>query len=421
MEKFEIRDVSAAQILDSRGYPTVRAYVTLESGVSASASVPSGASTGSHEAHEKRDGDAGEYGGKGVRKAVSLIKEEISPALKGTDIRGLAEIDAIMRALDGTDEKKRLGANAILAVSLASARAAALAQGIPLYYLIGGESARTLPMPMMNILNGGKHAGNKLDIQEFMIQPRGAGSIEDAVRMGAEVYMKLRETLAARGHSVSVGDEGGFAPDVETEEAIELISEAVIKAGCTMSSIPLCLDAAASEWRSASGYRLPKAGKAYEKEELIEYWLSLCSRYPIASVEDPLGEDDFDGFAKLRQERPSIQWVGDDLFVTNPERLKKGIQEGAANALLCKMNQIGTLSETLCAIQTAKRGGYSVIVSHRSGETSDTFLSDLAVGVNASQVKTGAPCRSERTEKYNRLIEIEKELGMKGIYSGVLG
>ncbi|MDD2648767.1 MAG: phosphopyruvate hydratase [Eubacteriales bacterium] len=421
MEKFQIKDVSAIQILDSRGVPTVRAYVTLEGGIRASASVPSGASTGSFEAHEKRDGDMSEYGGSGVKKAVRMIEDEISPAVCGADIRRLREIDETMRALDGTDEKRRLGANAILAVSLAAARASAEAQGLPLYYLIGGENARTLPMPMMNILNGGRHADNGLDIQEFMIQPRGARSFEEAVKMGAEVYMKLKGILKQRNLSTAVGDEGGFAPDVSTEEAIEMISEAVIKAGYTGSSIPLCLDAAASEWQHEGRYLLPKAKKSYEREELIEYWLSLCSRFPIASIEDPLGENDFEGFAAITRERPSIQWVGDDLFVTNPERLRRGIRQGAANALLCKMNQIGTLSETLGAISLAKENGYAVIVSHRSGETADTFLSDLAVAVNASQVKTGAPCRAERTEKYNRLIEIEKELGIKGIYGGLLG
>ena len=414
-----IKNIFGRQIFDSRGTPTVEATVILESGVAATAAVPSGASTGQHEACELRDG-GDDYMGKGVLCAADNVSSVLSKVLKGESIFDQAEIDAAMCDADGSENKSKIGANAILAVSLACARAASFSADIPLYEYIGGINSRTLPVPMMNILNGGAHAGNNIDIQEFMIVPTGASSFEDAMRMGVEVYHTLKKILSEKGHSTAVGDEGGFAPNLANDEqALELLTEAIEKSGCKPGSdINIALDIASSEWVSENGYLLPKRNMYFTRDELIDYVCELKAKYPIVSIEDPLGENDFNGFAELTP-RAGIQIVGDDLFVTNPKRLQKGISAGAANAILIKPNQIGTLSETMTAIRLAQSKGYKTIISHRSGETADTFIADLAVAMNAGQIKTGAPARSERVSKYNRLLQIEIALGDRAHYPGI--
>ncbi len=416
----KIASVSARQIFDSRGTPTVEATVLLESGEGATAAVPSGASTGSHEATELRDGGIA-YGGKGVSKAVDSVKGPIHKALIGKRADCQDCIDRILCKLDGSPNKSNLGANAILAVSLATARAAAKFYSLPLYRYLGGSAARVLPIPMMNILNGGAHASNNLDVQEFMIMPIGAHSFNEAMRMGTEIYASLKGLLKADGHSVSVGDEGGFAPDLSgDEEALDYIVKASELAGYLPGEdVRIALDIASSEWYRNGKYCLPKSGKQLSADELMDYYDKLIEKYPIASIEDPFAEDDWQAFARFTEKRGEIQIVGDDLFVTNAKRLEKGFREGAANAILIKPNQIGTLSETIETIQSAIGHGYSAIVSHRSGETEDTTIADLAVATNAGQIKTGAPCRSERVCKYNRLLRIEHSLGESAVYGGI--
>lgn len=414
-----IKKVLGRQIYDSRGVPTVEATVILESGVAATAAVPSGASTGQYEACELRDQDDF-FGGKGVQNAVANVNDRISQALEGESVFAQRDIDNTMCELDGTENKSNLGANAILAVSLACARAASFSADLPLYQYLGGVNACTLPTPMMNILNGGAHAGNNVDIQEFMIVPTGAESFEHAMKMGSEVYHCLKSILKNRGYSTAVGDEGGFAPDLENDEAaLDLLVDAIIQSGYTPGrDIRIALDMATSEWAENEGYVMPKRRIRFSKEELIDYIISLIEKYPIISIEDPLGENDFEGFNMLAK-KTAIQIVGDDLFVTNPARLQHGIDKDAANAILIKPNQIGTLSETLETIRLAKNNGYRTIISHRSGETADSFIADLAVAVNAGQIKTGAPARSERVAKYNRLLQIEMALGDAAVYGGV--
>ena len=405
-----IQKVFGCEILDSRGNPTVSATVQLTDGTMGTAAAPSGASTGKFEAIELRDGDQRRYGGKGVLKAVRSVSEIISPALEKVPSLTVREIDHVLCKLDGTPNKAHLGANATLAVSMAAARAIAAHYRMPLYRFLGGAVAYQLPRPMMNILNGGAHAGNNIDIQEFMIVPTGAPNFREGLRWCAEITHTLGQQLKARGLSTGVGDEGGFAPDLESDEAaIEAVLEAVEKAGYG-GKVQLALDAAGSEWVQENGrYRLPKRGKELDTEDMIEYWENLVQKYPILSIEDPLGEEDWQGWAEMtRRLGDKVQLVGDDLFVTNSERLRQGMDEGAGNAILIKPNQIGTLTETLDCIELAKRGGYKTIISHRSGETEDTFIADLAVAVNAGQIKTGAPCRTERVAKYNRLLRIEE-------------
>lgn len=416
MTKPIIEQVIGREIIDSRGNPTVLAQVILTNGIVGIGTVPSGASTGAFEAHELRDGDEKRFGGKGTQSAASNLSNTINLALKGLDASDVFHVDSTMIKADGTENKSKLGANAILAASLACANAAANFYHIPLYRFLGGANGRKLPMPMMNILNGGAHAANNLDIQEFMIIPRGAQSFREGLRQCCEVYHSLAAILKQKGLSTGVGDEGGFAPDLTGErEAIELILEAVERAGYRpREDFVLALDAAASEWKAPNGgrgYFMPKKKRPCTADDLIAEWKTICDLYPIASIEDPLDEDDWDGWKKLTEELGSkVQLVGDDLFVTNPERLRKGIELGAANAILVKLNQIGSLSETLTAINLAQNSSYKAVISHRSGETEDTFIADLAVAVNAGQIKTGAPCRSERTAKYNRLLMIEDEL-----------
>ena len=405
-----IQKVFGCEILDSRGNPTVSATVQLTDGTMGTAAAPSGASTGKFEAIELRDGDQRRYGGKGVLKAVRSVSEIISPALEKVPSLTVREIDHVLCKLDGTPNKAHLGANATLAVSMAAARAIAAHYRMPLYRFLGGAVAYQLPRPMMNILNGGAHAGNNIDIQEFMIVPTGAPNFREGLRWCAEITHTLGQQLKARGLSTGVGDEGGFAPDLESDEAaIEAVLEAVEKAGYG-GKVQLALDAAGSEWAQENGrYRLPKRGKELDTEDMIEYWENLVQKYPILSIEDPLGEEDWESWAEMtRRLGDKVQLVGDDLFVTNSERLRQGMDEGAGNAILIKPNQIGTLTETLDCIELAKRGGYKTIISHRSGETEDTFIADLAVAVNAGQIKTGAPCRTERVAKYNRLLRIEE-------------
>ena len=405
-----IQKVFGCEILDSRGNPTVSATVQLTDGTMGTAAAPSGASTGKFEAIELRDGDQRRYGGKGVLKAVRSVSEIISPALEKVPSLTVREIDHVLCKLDGTPNKAHLGANATLAVSMAAARAIAAHYRMPLYRFLGGAVAYQLPRPMMNILNGGAHAGNNIDIQEFMIVPTGAPNFREGLRWCAEITHTLGQQLKARGLSTGVGDEGGFAPDLESDEAaIEAVLEAVEKAGYG-GKVQLALDAAGSEWAQENGrYRLPKRGKELDTEDMIEYWENLVQKYPILSIEDPLGEEDWQGWAEMtRRLGDKVQLVGDDLFVTNSERLRQGMDEGAGNAILIKPNQIGTLTETLDCIELAKRGGYKTIISHRSGETEDTSIADLAVAVNAGQIKTGAPCRTERVAKYNRLLRIEE-------------
>ena len=420
MIKPQIVKCNGREILDSRGNPTVEATVVLSDGTIGVASVPSGASTGIYEANEKRDGDSRRYGGKGVLEAVNNICRVISPELVGCYACDQSVIDRLMIKLDGTENKSKLGANAILAVSLATSRACANAYGIPLYRWIGGSRAVRLPIPMMNILNGGAHASNNVEIQEFMIVPVGAPSFADALRMGSEIYHSLGRILRERGLSTSVGDEGGFAPDLESDErAIELIISAINTAGYDTETVKIALDVASSEWydESSESYKLPKRRKEMTRAELIEYYTSLVREYPIISIEDPLDQRDFEGWKQITDALgESVMLVGDDFFVTNPVRLKKGIGMGAANAILVKPNQIGTLSEVIEVTNIAASAGYSCIMSHRSGETEDTTIADLAVGLGAAFIKAGAPCRSDRVAKYNRLLRIEASLGSSATY-----
>ncbi len=417
-----IESASAMEILDSRGNPTIETEVTLANGVKGRAAVPSGASTGAFEAVEKRDGDPARYLGKGVLEAVRNVNTVISAKIKGLDALDQVDIDRSMIELDGTEYKSGLGANAILSVSLAAAKAAALSLGLPLYRYIGGVEARNLPVPMMNILNGGAHAGNNIDLQEFMIMPVGAPDFAEALRWCSEVYHSLKKVLSGRGLSTAVGDEGGFAPDLkDDQEALDTIVQAIETAGYEPGTqFRIAIDPAASEWYEKNGvYLLPKKEIQMSTDQLIAYWEMLVSKYPIISIEDGLAEEDWEGWQKLtRKLGGKIQLVGDDLFVTNTRRLKKGIGLGAANSILIKPNQIGTLTETLDAIRAAQRAGYTAVVSHRSGETEDTTIADLAVAVNAGQIKTGAPSRSERVSKYNRLLHIERELGNAAEFRG---
>jgi enolase len=419
--KYPIEKIHGREIIDSRGNPTVEAVVTLQNGVEATAAVPSGASTGQFEALELRDQDPARFGGKGVLKAVRHINDEINKALHGMDAAQTAEIDQTMIALDGTKDKSRLGANAILAVSLAAARAAAQAEDIPLYRFLGGAAAHTLPVPMMNVLNGGAHAANNVDIQEVMIMPVGAPSFAEGLRWSAEVFHTLAGLLKRDGLSTAVGDEGGYAPNLQSdEEAIQYLLRAIEKAGYKpYEHFMLAVDAASSEWQSENGYRLPKHGTRYTTDELIAYWKKLLDQYPIVSLEDALAEEDWAGWKKLNAELGNrVQLVGDDLFVTNTERLRRGITEGSANSILIKLNQIGSLWETIQAVQMAHKANYTAVISHRSGETEDTTIADLAVALNAGQIKTGAPNRTERVAKYNRLLRIEEELGKAAVYAG---
>ena len=413
-QKAVIEKVIGREIIDSRGNPTVEAEVWLSDGTAGRGAAPSGASTGIYEALELRDGDDSRYSGKGVQKAVSNVNTTLNMALKGINASDTHTVDNAILNADGTPDKSKLGANAMLAVSLAAAKAAANHYRMPVYRFLGGVNGRKLPMPMMNILNGGAHAANNLDVQEFMIIPKGAESFREGLRQCAEVYHRLAKILKAKSLSTGVGDEGGFAPNLSgEEEAIELILEAVEAAGYKAGTdFAIALDAASSEWKAdGKGYFLPKKKLSRTADELIEEWKRICEKYPIVSIEDPLDEEDWDGWKKLTEQLGSkVKLVGDDLFVTNPARLRKGIENGCANSILIKLNQIGTVSETLSAIALAKENGYGTIISHRSGETEDTFIADLAVAVNAGQIKTGAPCRSERTSKYNRLIRIEEQL-----------
>ena len=415
-----IVDVFAREILDSRGNPTVEVEVILEDGTMGRAIVPSGASTGAHEAVELRDEDEERYLGKGVLTAVDHVNEIIAPEIIGMDATAQIDIDTIMLELDGTPNKSRLGANAILGVSMAVTRAAAGCLGIPLYQYIGGINARQIPVPMMNILNGGQHADNNVDIQEFMILPAGAPSFADGLQMGVEIYHHLKKVLQSRGLATAVGDEGGFAPDLPSNEAaIEVILEAVAAAGYQAGEdIYLALDVAASEFYREGKYHL--GGKAMTSEEMVAFYEELVQKYPILSIEDGLAEDDWSGWALLTEKLgKKIQLVGDDLFVTNTERLAKGITEGICNSILIKLNQIGTVSETLDAIEMAKQAGYTCVISHRSGETEDTFIADFAVAANAGQIKTGAPARTDRVAKYNQLLRIEEELDEFALYKGL--
>ena len=420
--KRSICDVRGREILDSRGWPTVQARVTLEDGSVGTASAPSGASTGRFEALELRDGDPECYSGRGVRKAVSHVEGEIRAALLGEDAGNTARVDAILCALDGTKDKARLGANAILAVSLACARAAAVSLRVPLYQFLGGVSADTLPMPMMNVLNGGAHADNGIDVQEFMLMPVGAQSFSEGVRWCAEAFHALRHVLAEKGLHTAVGDEGGYAPPISSDEAaIELLLAAIERAGYRPGEdFALALDAAASEWAGEDGYVQPKSGARFGAEALVEHWAALAKQYPIRSLDDGLGEEDWDGWRDLTKRLGErVQLVGDDLFVTNENRLAHGVERGCANAILIKPNQIGTLTETMNAIRAAKRANYAAIVSHRSGETEDAFIADLAVALNVGQIKTGAPSRTDRVAKYNQLLRIEDELDDAACYGGI--
>lgn len=408
-----ILSVQGFELMDSRSNPTVGARVILEDGSCGFAISPSGASTGAYEAHEMRDGDSARYGGKGVLKAVSAINEIIAPALKGIAADEQRLIDKTMtEQLDGTENKSRLGANAVLAVSLATAKAAAAHYGLPLYRYIGGINAKVMPRPMMNILNGGAHAANNIDIQEFMIIPFNICCFSEGLRRCSEIYHALGSILKSHGKATGVGDEGGFAPDLESDEAaIELIIEAIEKAGYTTENTKIALDVASSEWYSGGEYLLPKRNIKMTADSLIDYYEGLAAKYPIISIEDGASEEDWNGWKKLTDRLGKrMQLVGDDLFVTNVRRFKKGIAEGAGNSILVKLNQIGTLSETLDVVELARENGYTAVISHRSGETEDTTIADLAVALNAGQIKTGAPCRTDRVAKYNRLLIIENEL-----------
>ncbi|MFR1256507.1 MAG: phosphopyruvate hydratase [Eubacterium sp.] len=426
MNFLKIEKVIGREILDSRGNPTVEAEVTLVDGTVGRGTAPSGASTGEFEALELRDGDKGRYLGKGVEKAVSNINTVINNVLTGMDASDIYAIDKAMIDADGTKDKSKLGANAILAVSIATARAAAIALDIPLYRFLGGISGNRLPVPMMNILNGGAHADSAVDTQEFMIMPVGAPSFKEALRWCAEVFHKLKSLIKDMGDVTAVGDEGGFAPNKLTsdEEAIEKILEAVKAAGFEPGKdFMIAMDAASSEWKSEKGvgyYKQPKSGKEFTSDELIAHWESLIDKYPIISIEDGLDEEDWEGWKKMTEKiGHKVQLVGDDLFVTNTERLSKGIKMGAGNSILIKLNQIGSVSETLEAIKMAHNAGYTAISSHRSGETADTTIADLAVALNTCQIKTGAPSRSERVAKYNQLLRIEEELGASAVYPGM--
>jgi enolase len=417
----EIIDINAREILDSRGNPTVEVDILLESGAFGRAAVPSGASTGAREALELRDKNEDYYLGKGVTKAVDNVNGPIAEAVIGLDAADQRTLDRILVELDGTDNKSKFGANALLGVSMAAARAAAQAHGLPLYKYIGGITAYTLPVPMMNIINGGAHAANNLDIQEFMIMPVSAASFRDALRIGAEVFHNLKKILKSKNYNTAVGDEGGFAPDLgSNREALELISEAVSKAGYSLGTdILLALDCAASEFMENGKYNLKGEGKVLSSSELVDYYEGLVNDFPVISIEDGLAEDDWEGWALLTQKiGKRIQLVGDDLFVTNPKILEKGIKEKVANSILIKVNQIGTLSETLDAVAMAKRAGYTTVISHRSGETEDSFIADLAVGLSGMQIKTGSLSRSDRIAKYNQLLRIEEELGAQAVYPG---
>ena len=415
----EIISVHARQILDSRGNPTVEAEVILDSGATGRAAVPSGASTGAFEAVELRDGDGSRYGGKGVDQAVEHVRITLAGALMGVDALDQREIDAAMIELDGTPNKSSLGANAILGVSLAVARAAADESGLSLYRYVGGTDAHVLPVPMMNVINGGAHADNNIDLQEFMLVPLGADSFAEGLRIGAETFHALKGLLKERGLVTAVGDEGGFAPDLASnEEAITAILEAADRAG-HRDDIAIAIDAASTEVYADGRYRLAGEGRELSTAEMVDYLAELCDRHPIVSIEDGLAEDDWDGWQLLTERLGGrVQLVGDDLFVTNVERLQRGIDSGAANSILVKVNQIGTLSETLDAVRLAHRSGYTAVMSHRSGETEDTTIADLAVATNCGQIKTGAPSRSDRVAKYNQLLRIEEELGAAARYPG---
>jgi len=416
----EIEALIAREILDSRGNPTLEAEIFLESGASGRAAVPSGASTGAFEAHELRDG-GDRFGGKGVQQAVANVNGEIAAGLAGFPLEQQRLLDQILLELDGSENKSNLGANALLAVSLAGSRALAQDAGLPLYASLGGSDAHVLPVPMMNILNGGAHADNNVDLQEFMIMPLGAESFREGLRWGAEVFQCLKRVLQSRGLATSVGDEGGFAPNLASnEEALKVILEAIEAAGYVAGKdFGLAIDAAMTELYEDGVYILPGEGRRLTSEELVDFWSDLVDRYPIVSIEDGMDEEDWSGWAALTQAIGSkVQLVGDDLFVTNPVRIARGQAEHSANALLVKPNQIGTLSETMDAIKLAQRGGMATVISHRSGETSDTFIADLAVAVEARQIKTGSPCRSDRVAKYNQLLRIEEELGACAVYPG---
>jgi enolase len=421
---YEIESIQAREILDSRGNPTIEVEVITEDGDMGRAAVPSGASTGIHEALELRDGDAKRYGGKGVLKAVEHVNEALADALFGVDVTEQALIDRIMLELDGTPTKSKLGANAILGVSLACAHAAANAVGLPLYRYLGGAGARTLPVPMMNILNGGKHAVNSTDLQEFMVMPVGAPTFAEALRWGAETYHALKKVLKSKGYSTNVGDEGGYAPSLgRNAEAIEVILKAIETAGYRPGEdIMIALDPASSEiYDAAAGlYDLAKEDRKLTSEEMVAFYVDWVNKYPIISIEDGLAEDDWEGWKKLRAALGDrVQLVGDDLLVTNTERIQRAIAEKACNALLCKVNQIGTLTESIAAVEMSHRAGWTAIVSHRSGETEDATIADLVVGLNTGQIKTGAPARSDRVAKYNQLLRIEAELGDAAVYPGL--
>ena len=416
-----IADIQAREILDSRGNPTVEVDVVLESGAMGRAAVPSGASTGAHEAVELRDGDKKRYGGKGVLKAVEAVNGELFDALSGMDAEDQLGLDRTMIELDGTPNKARLGANAILGVSMAVAKAAAVEAGLPLFAYVGGVFARTLPVPMMNIVNGGVHADNPIDFQEFMIMPVSATTIADAVRMGAEVFQALKGQLKEAGLNTNVGDEGGFAPNLASADAaLKFIMQAIKKAGYKPGEdIALALDAASTEFYKKGKYVLEGEGKTLGRDAMVKLYADLVKRYPIVSIEDGMAEDDWEGWKMLTEAiGDKVQLVGDDLFVTNPKRLARGIKEGTANAILVKVNQIGTLSETLEAVEMAHKAGYKAVMSHRSGETEDATIADLAVATNCGQIKTGSLARSDRLAKYNQLIRIEEELGTSAIYAG---
>ena len=416
-----IIDIHAREILDSRGNPTVEADVVLQSGAFGRAAVPSGASTGVHEAVELRDGDKSRYMGKGVQKAVDNVNDVIYDALAGLEAEDQIEIDTTMIELDGTENKGKLGANAILAVSMAVAKAQAEEAGLPLYRYLGGTMARTLPVPMMNIVNGGQHADNPIDIQEFMIMPVSATSVKEAVRMGAEIFHTLKKNLKAAGHNTNVGDEGGFAPNLKSaEEALTFIVKSISDAGFVPGDdVVLAIDAASSEFYKNGKYEMEGEGKSYTSAQMVEFYKDLCERFPIFSIEDGMAEDDWEGWKMLTDAiGDKVQLVGDDLFVTNPKRLAMGIEKGVANSILVKVNQIGSLTETMRAVDLAQRNKYTAVLSHRSGETEDTTIADIAVATNCGQIKTGSMSRTDRMAKYNQLIRIEEELGDMAVYAG---
>ena len=416
-----IIDIHAREVLDSRGTPTVEAEVVLQSGAFGRAAVPSGASTGAHEAVELRDGDKKRYGGKGVLKAVENVNDKIYDALAGLEAEDQIDIDRTMIDLDGTENKGKLGANAILAVSMAVAKAQAEEAGLPLYRYLGGTMARTLPVPMMNIVNGGKHADNPIDIQEFMIMPVSAESIKEAIRMGAEIFQTLKKNLKAAGHNTNVGDEGGFAPNLKSaDEALTFIVNSISDAGYKPGEdVVLAIDAASTEFYKNGKYEMEGEGKSYTSEQMVQFYKEMCDKFPIFSIEDGMAEDDWEGWKMLTDAiGDKVQLVGDDLFVTNPKRLAMGIEKGVANSILVKVNQIGTLTETMKAVDLAQRNKYSAVLSHRSGETEDTTIADIAVATNCGQIKTGSMSRTDRMAKYNQLIRIEEELGEMAIYAG---